>query len=113
MVLHETLKRAKIAEDLFVYFLEQGVTHVNIDIDIQSDRTVFTTTIQGSCDSLIQEIRENLYCKRDVSVEEYGWEVMVEEDSEFELDHIGYLIDSCDVSATSDGYRITLHRLHD
>jgi hypothetical protein len=113
MVLHETLKRAKIAEDLFVYFLEKGVKNVNIDIDIQSDRTVFTATIQGSFESMVQELRENLYCKRDLSVEEYGWEVMVEEDSEFELDHIGYLIDSCDVSTTPEGYRIILHRLND
>lgn len=112
MVLHETLKRAKLAEDLFVYFLEQGINTVSVTIDVQPGKTVFTATIVGSCEELIEELRKNLYCKRDVSVEEYGWEVMVEEDSEFELDHIGYLIDDCAIMETTDGFQIVLHRNH-
>lgn len=110
MVLHDTLKNAKIAEDLFVYFLEKGFQKVSVSIDNKLSETVFTITLFEKNDPLLQTFQKQMYCNRDLTIEEYGWEVMIENDSEFELDHLGYQLDSYLVSDTQDGYTIEFTR---
>lgn len=110
MGLHNILKNAKIAEDLFVYFMEKGFQSVGVTITNKQNETVFEVKLLGTMENVIKTFKEQFYCNRDVTIEEYGWEVIVENDSDFELEHLGYQIDSYCVNKTDDGHTINLVR---
>jgi hypothetical protein len=110
MALHEKIKCAKIAEDIFVYLLEKGFKKVSVTIETSEQETVFTVSLHELNEDFVSSFENQLFCKRDLSVEEYGWEVMIEDDSEFELDHLGYLLDSCIITKSKDQHQIVLIR---
>ena len=110
MALHEKMKSAKIAEDLFVYMLEKGFSKVSVTIETLENEIIFTISLHELNESFIEHFQNHLFCNRDVTLEEYGWEVMIEDDSEFELDHLGYQLDSCHIKIVDGMHQIILKR---
>ena len=110
MALHEKMKCAKIAEDIFIYMLEEGFKKVSVTIETTKVETIFTISLHELNDTFVETFNSKLFCNRDLTVEEYGWEVMIEDDSEFELDHLGYQIDECRIQKTAEQHQIILIR---
>lgn len=109
MALHETLKNAKIVEEIFAYLLEKGCKKVDISIEVLDDEIKFQVTIKFN-KKIIIEMKEDIYCSREQELEEYGWELMGE-DEECKLHTLGMLVDKYETEIDGDNIIITFHRL--
>ncbi len=109
MALHETLKNAKIVEEIFSYLLEHGCQKINVTLEVKETETTFTVVLDDD-KKLLERLRKDIYCCRDQELEEYGWELMGENECE-ELHTLGMLIDHYDKVYENDQVIITFHRL--
>ena len=109
MALHETLKNAKIVEEIFAYLLEKGCPKINVLLEIKETETTFTVVLDYN-ERLMKKLKKDIYCCRDQELEEYGWELMGENECE-ELHTLGMLIDNYETSVEDDVVTIVFHRL--
>lgn len=109
MALHETLKNAKIVEEIFAYLLEKGCPKINVTLEITDTETAFTVVLDYD-EELMKEMKSDIYCCRDQELEEYGWELMGENECE-ELHTLGMLIDKYDSKVEDGVVTIVFHRL--
>lgn len=109
MALHETLKNAKIVEEIFAYLLEKGCSKINVTLEIKETETVFTVVLDYD-EQLLKKLKKDIYCSREQELEEYGWELMGENECE-ELHTLGMLIDNYDATVEDDIVTIVFHRL--
>jgi hypothetical protein len=109
MALHETLKNAKIVEEIFAYLLEKGCPKINVSLEIKDKETTFIVIIDYN-EKLLKKLKSDIYCCRDQELEEYGWELMGENECE-ELHTLGMLIDNYETTVENDLVTIVFHRL--
>ena len=109
MALHETLKNAKIVEEIFAYLLEKGCKKVDVSMEVLEKEIKFQVTIKYD-KKIVLEMKEEIYCNREQELEEYGWELMGE-DEECRLQTLGLLIDRYETEVVGDNIIITFHRL--
>lgn len=112
MGLHEKMKQAIIAEEIIGYLMEKRVTDMQISISIKEPDTTFVIVLDNPDTEVIEELKENLFCCRDQELEEYGWELFMDNQPEELLRTLGMLIDSYDLQVTSNQTILTLVRKH-
>lgn len=110
MILHKNMKNAKIMEEIFAYLLEKKYVSIDASLRIKDDETTFIVTVQTDSDTLLQAFKREMICCRDIELEEYGWELMGESECVCELDTLGMLVDSYDITYEQGICTIVLHR---
>lgn len=109
MALHEYMKDSKVIEEMYLYLLEKGYKEVSSSINITKDTTEFTFDVKIEGNELSKNLENDLYCSRDLELEEYGWELT---DSHFscELTMVGILIDDFKIIEENGICEIVLYR---
>lgn len=91
-------KICKIIEEFSLYILENSLSNLNIDIKQDEYRTILKFTLYNVEDEVKAYILDKIKGERDRQIEEYGWELMGEGDSDDDLGIINALIDEIDVT---------------
>lgn len=91
-------KICKIIEEFSLYILENSNANLNIDINQGDVKTVLTFTLTDIEDAILEYITQRIKGERDRQIEEYGWELMGEGDSDDDLGIINALIDELNVN---------------
>jgi len=86
-------KICKIIEEFSLYILENSYANLNIDIKQDEYKTVLAFTLTYWEDHVKDYITQKIKGERDRQIEEYGWELMGEGDSDDDLGIINALID--------------------
>ena len=109
MALHEYMKDSKIIEEMYLYLLEKGYKEISSSIKIAKNNTEFIFDIKIEGNELYKSLEDDLYCSRDIELEEYGWELT---DSHFacELTMVGILVDDFKITENNGLCKIILYR---
>ena len=110
MALHEKMKHAIIAEEIFGYLLNKGFSKIDVSMDISEEATLFTVTVYDSSIPIKEELERDLYCSREQELEEYGWDVYCDSASKDFLNTLSMLIDFYTIDEQHDKTVITFHR---
>lgn len=110
MALHKNMKNAKIMEEVFAYLLEKGYQSIDASMNINDEETLFNIKVHTDNDTLLQAFKKDMFCCRDMELEEYGWELMGESNCVCELDTLGMLVDHYEISYDHGVCSIVLHR---
>ncbi len=94
MIVKECKKISKIVDELFLYFLKHGYSSINVDVNVSDLEIVICIKTDLVEEVLLEKLTERINRKRELEVEEYGWELMGESDCSNELEMIGLLIDT-------------------
>lgn len=111
MALHEYKKSAKIVEEVTEYILGKGYKRFDTKLDFKEVETTIIVTVYTNGIPLSETFKEDLYCSRDVELEEYGWELTGDIHCLCKLDALGLLIDRYEIDESNDECIITLHRV--
>ena len=109
MVLHEKLKSAKITEEITGYLLDRGYYKLSIDIELNKEESKFIIKVANKGENLIEVFKNDLYCCREIELEEYGVDHLHNE-CVCSLNTLGMLVDDYEIELVNDHYIITLHR---
>lgn len=109
MVLHEKLKTAKITEEITGYLLERGYYKLSIDIELNKQESKFVITVEDKGENLIDVFKNDLYCCREIELEEYGVDQLHNE-CVCSLNTLGMLVDGYEIELKNGKYEIILHR---
>ncbi len=109
MIVRNAKKVSKIIDELFLYLLKHGYKNINLNVNTENDIRI-DITVQDLEERIIEKLEERLKDKREVEVEEYGWELMGESDCSNELELIGLLIDSFSYKNEGNSYTLTFIR---
>ena len=80
-------------------------------MEISEAETTIKVIVHTNDVSLSEQFSEDLYCCRDVELEEYGWELSNDISYACSLDTLGMLIDTFEISEDNEQCTIILHRL--
>lgn len=108
MALHETLKNAKIVEEIFAYLLDKGCSKVNVCVEVLNEEIKYEVTFKYD-EKIIKELKEDMYCSREQELEEYGWELMGENE-DCDLQTIGMLVDEYEAEIVDGNVILVFHR---
>lgn len=111
MVLHEKQKISKITEEITSFLLERKYKDISISLSIKEDETTFILKVKEQGEDLFKVFREELYCCREIELEEYGVDHLHNDDCVCTLNTLGMLVDTYEIKKEEDIYTITLHRL--
>ena len=112
MALHEKMKLAIIAEELFAYFMSKGHQHIDVSMNVLEDETTFTVKLYESVSDIETELEHDLYCSRETELEEYGWDFNPEGQGRDLLHHLSMLIDYYEIDQCDEFTCSTFHRKH-
>lgn len=110
MALHEKIKIANIIKDLHIYFLERHVTNIEVHTTITKEATIISAILPIDRIDIANEITQQFQCTRDPVLEEYAWEVIIEDNNALELQQLGSLIDHVEVLEATDSVTIQFVR---
>lgn len=110
MKTNEYKKVAKLCDELLTYLLTKLYTHVNLDLQMEYHRATITLTVADLSQKDMQHIFEALSCKRNPSMEEYGWELLGGSESSNELELVGMCFNEFDYQNKDNLTIITLVR---
>ena len=109
MALHEYMKNSKIIEEMYLYLLEKGYKEISSSINIAKEITEFVFDVKTEGNELSKDLENDLYCCRDIELEEYGWE-LTDSHCVCELTTLGILINDYKITEENDLCNIVLHR---
>ena len=95
-------KISKIIEEFSLYILENSSSNLNIDLRHDDNKTILTFTLYNVEENIKAFILDHIKGERDREIEEYGWELMGEGDSDDDLGIINALIDEINVSESEE-----------
>jgi hypothetical protein len=110
MALHEKMKLALIAEELFTYFMNKGYKTLDVSMEIGIKETTFTVSVPKNEISLEEELGNDLYCSREKELEEYGWDLNYDSSNSDLLQNLSMLIDYYDITKVEKEYKIVFTR---
>ena len=110
MALHEYKKSAKIVEEMTEYLLTKGYKKINSTVEFNDKEVSIEFIVTPTDTSLTTAIKNDLFCCRDIELEEYGWELTGDPNCSCNLDSIGLMVDSYDIFEDNKECKITLHR---
>jgi len=112
MALHEKMKLAIIAEELFAYFMCKGYQEIDVSMRVLDTETIFTVVLQDASSSIKDDLEKDLYCSRELELEEYGWDLNIDGDSVDLLHNLSMLVDHYEMVQTDHTTTIVFHRTH-
>jgi hypothetical protein len=110
MALHETIKSTKIINEIIIYLTEKGHKTLHLDFETNDEETIISVDVDKLDDDLLVCLNKDIYAERDEQFEEYGWELMGEDDHSCELQQLSMLIDSFEVVEKEGFIRLILKR---
>jgi len=111
MALHEYKKCAKIIEEITEYLLGKGYNKFDTSLELKELETTIIVKVITNGNPLSASLQKDLFCCRDVELEEYGWELTGDIHCVCTLDSLGLLVDKYDITETNDLCTITFHRI--
>ncbi len=109
MVLHEKLKSAKITEEITGYLLDRGYKKLSINLELNKNESKFVIKVADIGENLIDVFKQDLYCCREIELEEYGVDHLHNECT-CSLNTLGMLVDDYEIELVNGEYVIILHR---
>lgn len=110
MVAKEAKKISKIIDELLLYFLKKGFMELDMKLKRSKEEIAIIFKIHDLDECIINKMQDRIGRKRELEVEEYGWELMGESDCSNELELIGLLIDSFSYIKNDNLYELTFIR---
>lgn len=110
MALHEYKKCVKIIEEISEYLLAKNYRKFDLSVESSNTETKIVANVSTNGVSLTDQLKDDLFCSRDIELEEYGWELSDDIDNDCPLNTLGFLIDSYETSENDDTCLITFHR---
>ena len=111
MALHEYKKSAKIVEEITEYLLGKGYKKIDTSLQFLERETTIEVTVYTEGNPISKTLEGDLFCCRDVELEEYGWELTGDIYCVCTLDALGLLVDKYETNETEDKCVITFHRI--
>ncbi len=99
---HEFKKAGKIIDEIVTHLLRKGHRELNVDLKLNNNESIFTIKLERVDDDLLKLLDETLNQERDLSIEEYGWELMGESDFSSELNLVGMCLDEFRILKNDD-----------
>ena len=103
--MQENHKICKIISELTLYILEHVSGNINVDIKEEEKRYIITIITDEFDEDSLKFINRRLVADRNYAIEEYGWELVGEGDSDDDIELIGSLVDESNI-ITQDGKTI-------
>lgn len=110
MALNEKLKIAKVSEEIIGYLLDRGYDDIELSLKKKESETEFLITVSSIGEDLEAVFKNDLYCCREVGLEEYGVD-QLHHNCVCSLDTLGMLVDRYEIKREEDYYIITLYRV--
>ena len=95
--MQENHKICKIISELTLYILEHISGNINIDIKEENNKYIIKIVTDEFNEESLKFIKKRLVADRNYSIEEYGWELVGEGDSDDDLELIGSLVDEASI----------------
>lgn len=108
--MQENQKICKIVNELTLYILENVSGNINVDIKELADEVIITIVTDLLDEETKEFLSNQLSADRNFEIEEYGWELMGEGDSDDDLELIGNLINEVSITEENGKSVITLIR---
>lgn len=108
--MQENHKICKIISELTLYILEHISGNINVDIKEESNKNIIKIVTDEFDNKSLEFIKSKLVADRNYSIEEYGWELVGEGDSDDDIELIGSLIDEAQIENADGKTIITLIR---
>ncbi len=108
---HFDKKIGKVIDELTTFLLKKKCDDIEIKIKKHSDKVELVFGFTYTDEKIITLLEETLSQERDESLEEYGWELLGENDCSGELNLIGMCMDNFDVEITGSKALIVLTRM--
>ncbi len=99
---HNDKKIGKIIDELTMFLLIHKCNDININVHTGSDYDKLTFKFIKPTDELVDLLVETLSQEREETIEEYGWELLGENDCSCSLNLIGMCLDSCEFKTEDD-----------
>ena len=87
MALHEKQKSAKIIEEISSFLIDRGYRDLSVHLLLGKEESVFTVRVRKRKEDLIKVFREELYCCREIELEEYGVDHLHNDDCVCKVDN--------------------------
>ncbi|MFV0424855.1 MAG: hypothetical protein ACK5K7_04755 [Bacilli bacterium] len=107
---HFDKKIGKIIDELTTFLLKKKCNDIEIKVHKDTTNTQLTFQFQFNNSKILELLEETLSQERDECIEEYGWELLGENDCSGELNLVGMCMDSFDVEINDDIAKIFLTR---
>lgn len=105
-MVNEKKKIGKMIDEVTTFFLKKGHYKLRIDLDYTKKFMVLRIHIPNLSANESEMITKCFSQKRDLTMEEYGWELMGESETSSELNLVGMCIDSFSFEDAEDGITI-------
>ncbi len=109
---HNIKKNSKIVDELTTFLLKNGCNKITIELDYEIKKSTIVVKVNNLSPDLIELLTQTCTQERDLSIEEYGWELLGENDFSAELNLIGMLIDEFNIKNKDKSSILTLTRYH-
>lgn len=93
MGLHENKKMGKIIDEMIIYLMDKKINDIKIHITNDEITTIIEIKFLRPDDVIIDCIKQELHFHRERELEEYGWELLGEDDHSCEMNLVGILVD--------------------
>lgn len=107
----ERTKAIKIVDELIAYFFAHQLTHINIDLNYGLNQ--LEVTVKGSCKKQpddLDQLEDVLNSERQEELEDYYASLLGENRNYNELNLLGALVDSADITYDNQQLIITVYR---
>ncbi len=108
---HHDKKIGKIIDEFSMFLLRNKCSDININIHCDEYEDILTFKFKVPKPAVLDLLKETLTQERDESIEEYGWELLGENDCGSELNLIGMCLDTCDFEVEGEQATVIMTRL--
>lgn len=107
---HFDKKIGKVIDELTTYLLKKSCEDIEIKIKKEAKAIELIFSFSFPDPKILDILEETLSQERDESIEEYGWELLGENDCSGELNLIGMCMDNFEVEVVGNNATIHLTR---
>lgn len=108
--MQENQKICKIISEISLYILENVSGNLNVDVKELGEEVIITFVTDLIDPETKDFLMSQLSADRNIEIEEYGWELMGEGDSDDDLELVGNLINELSIQEENGKTIITLVR---
>ncbi|MBQ3253479.1 MAG: hypothetical protein IJA65_02895 [Acholeplasmatales bacterium] len=108
--MQENQKICKIISEISLYILENVSGNLNVDVKELGEEVIITFVTDLIDPETKNFLMSQLSADRNIEIEEYGWELMGEGDSDDDLELVGNLINELSIQEENGKTVITLVR---
>ncbi len=109
---HDIKKAGKIIDELITFLLKKGLNDVTVNVNYHKSKTVIILSFNDCNEDVKELLEETLTQERNFCMEEYGWELMGENDASGELNLVGMCVDEANFEQNGCTTQVTLIRNH-